>query len=138
MSKNIKSPYIFSNNFREMENRSNKTHLCSVIWNFVERNEEGSTATCNECKKNGKETRWLRTHPGQNGLSFPISNIRTHLRRVHKIQLDEVQYDDSTPGNNKRIGYVQNKYNCPFCGMNFDSKNLKLQWRSYFIHLFTH
>jgi hypothetical protein len=22
--------------------------------------------------------------------------------------------------------------------MNFDSKNLKLQWRSYFIHLFTH
>jgi hypothetical protein len=120
-----------------MEHRSNKTHLCSGIWNFLERNEEGSIATCDECKKNGKKTIWLRNHPGQNGLSFPVSNIRRHLKGVHNIQMEEVQYDDTNPGNNKRIGYVQNKYDCPFCGMNFYSKNMKHHLRSYFIDLFT-
>jgi hypothetical protein len=80
---------------------------------------------------------WPRNHRGQTGLSFPISDIRKHLKGVHKIQLDEVKYDDSNPGNNKRVRYCQNKYVCPFCGMNFDSKNLKFHWRSYFIYLFT-
>jgi hypothetical protein len=105
-----------------MENKSNKTHLCSVIWNFVTRSQDGSTETCNECKKNEQNTQWLRTKPCGNGLTIHVSNIRTHLTNVHKINLKEVEYDDTDPtGNNKRIGFNHNKIPCHFCGMHFDT-----------------
>jgi hypothetical protein len=40
-----------------------------------------------------------------NGLTFRTSNIRLHLRGVHKIQLDDSKYDGSNPGTNKRVGW---------------------------------
>jgi hypothetical protein len=134
-----------------MENRSNKTHLCSVIWNFVTRSQDGNTASCNECKDGGKTRNGHELHmPGRyinldvvdssfiniycrHGVTFPNFSIRRHLTNVHKISLKDVVYDDTNPGPNKRIGYREYKLDCPFCGKNFEAINLRAHWRLFLI-----
>lgn len=111
------------------------TNLTSPIWKYVQRINNNEQAVCRVktgnklCKK---EKPWDRNHPTGDGyLSFPISNIISHLTQVHKLRkvYDEngklIDLEPTSPAvtsaitagsvHNNTLSGCQQYYRCPFC-----------------------